>query len=80
MLSRPSIPLTPEDKAVLAKWSCRVFSIWVVIVIATLTLPIFRGESANVSRGQVRDHAAVRSEFPSASVDHVTVDPAVKRQ
>ena len=29
-----------------------------VIVIATLTLPIFRGDSANVSRGQASDRAA----------------------
>jgi hypothetical protein len=58
MLPRPAVPLTPEDKAVCVKWSCRMLGIWAVIVIATLTLPIFRGESANVSRGQARDHAA----------------------
>ena len=60
MRQRPSIPLTPEDKAAYAKWSRRMLSIWAVIVIATLTLPIFRGEPTNVSRGQERDHAAVR--------------------
>jgi hypothetical protein len=80
MLPRPSIPLTPEDQAVGVKWSCRMLSIWAVIVIATLTLPIFRVESANVSRGQARDHAAVRSEFSSGSVHHhFTNDPAVQR-
>ena len=52
MRPRPSIPLTPEDKAACAKWSCQVLSIWALIVIATLTLPIFRSKSANVSRGQ----------------------------
>ena len=80
MLRRPSIPLTREDKAVCIKWSCRVVSIWAVIVIAILTLPIFRGESADVSRGQARDRAAVRSESPSASVDHFASGPAVERQ
>jgi hypothetical protein len=79
MLPRPTIPLTPEDKAVCVKWSCRMLSIWAVIVIAILTLPIFRGWSANVSRGQARDHAAVPSEFPSGSVDHFTRNPTVER-
>ena len=79
MQPRPTILLTSEDKAVCVKWSFRILSIWAVIVIATLTLPIFRGESANVSRGQARDHAAVQSEFPSRSVGHFTRDPAVKR-
>ena len=79
MLRRPSIPLAPEDKAVCAAWSCGMLGIWAVIVIATLTLPIFRGESANVSRVQARDHAVVWPEFPSASVDHLTNDPVVKR-
>jgi hypothetical protein len=79
MLPRPTIPLTPEDKAVCVKWSCRMLSIWAVIVIAILTLPIFRGGSANVSRGQARDHAAVPSEFASGFVGHFTNDPAVKR-
>ena len=79
MQPRPSIPLTPEEKAVCVKWSCRMLSIWAVIVIATLTLPIFRGGLANVSSGQARDHAAVRSEFPSGSVVHFTSDPAVER-
>lgn len=77
---RLTIPLTPEDKAACARWSRRVLGIWVLIVIATLTLPMFRGEPAHVSREQIRDQAAVRSEFPSASVSHVTGDPAVKRQ
>ena len=58
MQPRPTILLTTEDKAVCVKWSCRILSIWAVIVIATLTLPIFRGESANVSRGQASDRAA----------------------
>ena len=58
MRQRPPIPLTPEDKAACAKWSRRMLSIWAVIVIATLTLPIFRGEPANVSRGQTWDRAA----------------------
>ena len=58
MQPRPTILLTSEDKAVCVKWSCRILSIWAVIVIATLTLPIFRGESANVSRGQASDRAA----------------------
>ena len=79
MRHRPSIPLTPEDKAACAKWSCQMLSIWALIVIATLTLPIFRGESANVSRGQAQDHAAARSEFPSGSVDHFISDPAMER-
>ena len=80
MQPRPTIVLTSEDKAVCVKWSFRILSIWAVIVIATLTLPIFRGESANVSRGQARDHAAVRSEFSSGSVHHhFTNDPAVQR-
>ena len=57
------ILLTSEDKTVCVKWSFRILSIWAVIVIAALTLPIFRGESADVSRGQARDHAAVQSEF-----------------
>ena len=79
MQPRPTILLAPADKAVCVKWSFRILGVWAVIVIA-LTLPIFRGESANVSRGQARDHAAVQSEFPSRSVDHFTRDPAVKRQ
>jgi len=58
MRPRPTIPLTPEDKAVCVKWSCRILSIWAVIVIATLMLPIFRGDSTNVSRGQASDRAA----------------------
>jgi hypothetical protein len=78
MRPRPTILLTTEDKAVCVKWSCRILSIWAVIVIATLTLPIFRGDPANVARGQARDHA-VRSEFPSGPVDHFTRDAAVKR-
>jgi len=68
-MRRPSIPLTPEDKAVCVKWSCRMLSIWAVVVIATLTLPIFRGESVNVLRVPAQDHAAVRPQFPSASLD-----------
>ena len=79
MLRRPSIPLTPEDKAVCAKWSCGMLGIWTVIVIVALTLPIFRGESANVSRVQARDHAAVWPEFRFGSVDHFTSDSAAKR-
>ena len=79
MLRRPSIPLSPEDRAVCVEWSCRMLSVWAAIVIATLTLPIFRGEPANVSRERTRDQAAVRPEFPSRSVHHVTGDPAVKR-
>ena len=58
MQPRPTIPLTSEDKAVCVKWSFRILSIWAVIMIATLTLPIFRGESVNVSRGQASDRAA----------------------
>ena len=80
MLRRPSIPLTREDKAVCINWSCGILAIWAVIVIAALTLPIFRGESANVSRVQAPDNVAVRSEIPSASVDHLTGDSAVKRE
>lgn len=80
MRPRLAIPLTPEDKAACARWSRRVLGISVLIVIATLTLPIFRSEPANVSRERTRDQAAVRSEFPSASVSQVTGDPAVKRQ
>jgi len=59
MRPRPSIPLAPEDKAAYGKWSRRI-SICAVIVIATLTLPIFRGDRANIPRGLARDHAAVR--------------------
>ena len=80
MRPRLTIPLTPEDKAACARWSSRVLGIWVLIVIATLTLPIFRGEPANVSRERTRDQAAVRLEFPSASVNRVTGDPVLKRQ
>ena len=58
MQPRPTIVLSTEDKAVCVKWSCRILGIWAVIVIATLTLPIFRGDSANVSRGQASDRAA----------------------
>ena len=58
MPPRPTIVLSTEDKAVCVKWSCRILGIWAVIVIATLTLPIFRGDSANVSRGQASDRAA----------------------
>ena len=58
MPPRPTILLSTEDKAVCVKWSCRILGIWAVIVIATLTLPIFRGDSANVSRGQASDRAA----------------------
>jgi hypothetical protein len=79
MRPRLTIPLTREDKAACARWSRRVLGIWVLIVIATLSLPIFRGEQANVSRERTRDQAAVRSEFPSGSVHHVTGDPAVQR-
>jgi hypothetical protein len=79
MLRRPSIPLSPEDRAVCVKWSCRMLGIWAAIVTATLTLPIFRGEPANVSRERTQDQAAVRLEFPSGSVNHVTGDPAVKQ-
>jgi hypothetical protein len=79
MPCRPSIPLTPQDKVVCVKWSCGMLSIWAAIVIAALALPTFRGESANVSRVQAREQAAVRAEFPSKSVDHVTNDPAIKR-
>ena len=68
MRPRPTILLTTEDKAVCVKWSFRILSIWAVIMIATLTLPIFRGDSANVHAGRT-DHA-VRSEFPSGPVDH----------
>ena len=80
MRPRLAIPLKPEDQAACARWSRRVLGIWFLIMIATLTLPIFRGEPANVSRERTRDQAAVRSEFPSASVNRVTGDPAVKRQ
>jgi len=78
MRPRLTIPLTPEDKAACAMWSSRVLGIWVLIVIATLSLPIFRGEPAQVSRERTGDQAAVRSEFPSGSVHHVTGDPAMK--
>jgi hypothetical protein len=68
MLRRPSIRLAPDDKAACTRWSCGILGIWAVIMIATLTLPTFRGESANVSRVESRDHAAVGPEFPSAAV------------
>ena len=58
MRPRPTIPLTPEDSAVCAKWSRRVLGVWAVIVIATLTLPIFRSDSASVPREQAWDRAA----------------------
>ena len=58
MPPRPTIVLSTEDKAVCVKWSCRILGVWAVIVIASLTLPIFRGDSANVSRGQASDRAA----------------------
>jgi len=54
-------------------------SVLALIVIATLTLPIFRGEPANVSRGQAQDHAAVPSELSSGPVDHFTRNAAMKR-
>ena len=79
MLRRPSIPLAPEDKAACAKWSCGMLSIWALIVIATFTLPVFPGESADVSGVQARDHAAAWPEFRFGSADHVTTDPAVQR-
>ena len=56
-----------------------MLGIWTVIVIATFTLPIFRGEPANVSRVQARDHAAVWTEFRFGSVGHFTNDAAVQR-
>ena len=53
MRPRLTIPLSPEDKAACARWSRRVLGIWVLLVIATLALPVFRGEPANVhARGQ----------------------------
>jgi hypothetical protein len=76
---RPSILLTPEDKTVCVKWSCRVLGIWTVIVIATLALPVFREESANVPRGQAQDHAAVLSQSPAGAVDRFTNKPAAER-
>jgi hypothetical protein len=79
MRPRLPTPLTPADKAACARWSSRVLGIWVLIVIATLTLPMFRGEPAHVSRERNQDQAAVRSDFPSASVNRVTGDPAVKQ-
>jgi hypothetical protein len=39
MRPRLTIPLTPEDKVACALWSSRVLGIWVLIVIATLSLP-----------------------------------------
>ena len=79
MLRHPTIPLAPEDKAVCVKWLCGMLSIWAVIVVATFTLPIFRGESASISRLEARGHAAGKLEFPSGSVNHFTNDPVVKR-
>ena len=58
MRARPSVRLTPEDKAAYAKWSRGVLGAWIVIVIATLTLPIFRSDSANITREQASDRAA----------------------
>ena len=80
MLRRHSFPLMREDRVVCAKWSCGMLGIWAVIVIAALTLPIFRGESASVSRVQAPDQVAVRSEIPSASVDHLTGDSALQQE
>ncbi len=76
---RPSIPLTPEDKAACIKWSCRFLGIWAVIVIATLTLPIFREAPANVPRGHAQDHAAVRSQSAAGAVDRFTNKPVAQR-
>jgi hypothetical protein len=58
MRHRPTIPLTPEDKAVCARWSRRVLGIWTLIVIATVLLPIFRSDSVSVSREQAWDRSA----------------------
>jgi hypothetical protein len=69
ILRRPSTPLTLEDKVACAKWSGRMLRIWAVIVMAMLTLPIFRGESANVSRGQPSDRAA-RNSLNGTSSQH----------
>ena len=57
MRTRPTVRLTPEDKAAYAKWSRGVLGAWIVIVIATLTLPIFQNDSASVSRERARDRA-----------------------
>jgi hypothetical protein len=58
MRPRPIVPLSAEDKLVHAKWSRRVLGVWVMIVAATLLLPIFRSDSASVPRGQALDRAA----------------------
>ncbi len=70
------IPLTPGDKAVYAKWSRRVLAVWAVIVIATLTLPIFRSDPSRIAREQEWDRAA---EFPVGSVNHFTRGRSVER-
>ena len=79
MHRRLTIPLTLEDKAACVKWSCGMLTVLAMIVTATLTLPVFRTNLANVSRVHARNHAAVRSELPSGSVDHLTGDLAAKR-
>jgi hypothetical protein len=58
MPPRSSIPLTPEDKVVCARWSCVMLGTWIVIVIAALTLPIFGGESSKASRVQAPDRVS----------------------
>ena len=58
MRPRFTIRLTPEDKAVCARWSRRVLGIWALIVIATVLLPIFRSDSVSVSREQAWDSSA----------------------
>jgi hypothetical protein len=58
MRPRLTIPLTPEDKAVCARWSRRVLGIWVLIVIATVLLPVFRSDPVSLSRQQAWDSSA----------------------
>ena len=58
MRYRLTIPLTPEDKAACVRWSGRVLGIWVLIVIATVLLPIFQSDSIRVSREQAWGRSA----------------------
>jgi hypothetical protein len=40
-MRRPKIPLTPDEQAVIRRWSRCILGAWVVVVVATLSLSMF---------------------------------------
>ena len=45
-MRRPAISLTPDERAVVRRWSRRILGAWIVVVVATLSLSMFGPDRA----------------------------------